>query len=251
MYNLEVMYTLKNKDIGTGYNAGVRESYKNDYEFNRWFIRSRNRAEYTMTYQAISERLKETNFSTALELGPGPGTWTRLLHRKNQNAELQLVDISEAMKEQFELEMRELPNVTYTVTDIMEYAPSEPYELFFSSRAVEYLDDKPGFFKKLGTFVKAGGNGMIVTKNPYHGIRKSGLDAHQGQIPMPEMKRMLEDNGFVDVAFYPAVVRIPILSRLTSEVAEYILEKNLNQQLNINATNRTIESYVVTFTKPA
>lgn len=244
------MYTLQNTDIARSYNKSITGGkYVNDYEFNRWFIRARNRAEYAMTYSSIKQHVANISFKRCLELGPGPGTWTRLVYRANPAAQFDLVDISEAMKEQFELEMRSLPNVNYHVSDIMQYQTAQTYDLFFSSRAVEYFDDKPAFFKKLATLIAPQGAGVIVTKNPYHGIRKDTGAAHQGQIPMPEMKRMLEANGFIDVQFYPVVIRLPIVSRFTSEPAEYLFERRINQPLDINATNRTVESYLVKFKK--
>lgn len=244
------MYTTQNADIAAQYNASITTGrYESDYEFNRWFIRARNRAEYAMTYQAIDHHVATQSFTRCLELGPGPGTWTRVLFRRQPNAQYQLVDISEAMREQFRLSMRASERVTYDVSDIMDYAASEPFTYFFSSRAVEYLDDKPAFFTKLSGLMATGAAGAILTKNPYHGVRKSKKAAHQGQIAMPAMRKYLEDNGFRDITFYPVVVRIPIISRLTSEVAEYLFARWHQRPLKEQRTNRTIESYLVTFTK--
>ncbi|MFW0871386.1 MAG: class I SAM-dependent methyltransferase [Patescibacteria group bacterium] len=241
---------MKNHNIKEFYNYLVDgETYRKDFEFNRWFIRARNRAEYAMTYIAIKAHTANLKFTNCLEVGPGPGTWTRLLYRTNPKAEFNLVDISEAMREQFYLEMRDLPNVKYRVQDVMEYNEDIQYDLFFSSRAVEYFDDKPEFFKKLSKLVVNKGRGVMVTKNPYHGVRKDKGEAHQGQIPMPKMKEMLEDNGFSNVRFYPAVIRIPIISRFTSELAEYLFEKRINREIDIHKINRIVESYIVTFTK--
>jgi trans-aconitate methyltransferase len=241
---------MENKEIKALYNTLVDgETYEKDFEFKRWFIRDRNRAEYAMTYMAIKQHVADLTFNTCLEVGPGPGTWTRLLYRVNQNATYELVDITEAMREQFMLEMRSLPNVHYHVADIMEFEVSQPFDLFFSSRAVEYFDNKPGFFKKLSSFVKNGGEGVIVTKNPYHGVRKSKEPQHQGQIAMVDMKKYLMDNGFSDITFYPAVIRIPIVSRFTSVLSEYIFAKRSGRPLAIEKTNRIVESYVVKFKK--
>ncbi|MCA9361425.1 methyltransferase domain-containing protein [Candidatus Kaiserbacteria bacterium] len=243
------MYTLKNKEVGTGYNDGIRGEYENDYEFKRWFIRSRNRAEYAMTYKAIKSALSDVNFDNCLEVGPGPGTWTRVVYKKNPKAQFHLVDISEAMKEQFELEMRILPTVQYEIGDIMDLNTTKEYDLFFSSRAVEYFDDKPAFFSKLTSLIKFGGHGVIVTKNPYHGIRKDKGVAHQGQIAMTDMSKHLSENGFSDIKFYATVRRIPIISRFTSELAEYLFEKGIDTELDIQKQNKTVESYTVVFSK--
>lgn len=242
---------MKNQNIKEFYNHLVDgETYEKDFEFKRWFIRARNRAEYAMTYLSIKQHTKGINFSRCLEIGPGPGTWTRLLYRANSEAVFDLVDISEAMKEQFRLEMRSLPNVHYHVSDVMQYQTEQTYDLFFSSRAIEYFDDKPAFFKKMQTLIAAGGTGVMVTKNPFHGIRKDKGAAHQGQIPMPDMKKYLSDNGFTDIKFYPAVRRIPIISRFTSEFSEYLFEKGIITPMQINKKYTTTESYIVVFKKP-
>ena len=244
------MYSLKNAEIGAGYDKGVTgEKYQSDYEFHRWFVRDRNRAEYYMTYLAIKRRLEGISFTNCLELGPGPGTWTRLIFRANPKANFDLVDISEEMRNQFQLEMRGGEKVHYQVSDIMTYAPQKQYDFFFSSRAVEYLDDKPGFFKKLNSFLGTGASGLIVTKNPFHGVRKSKKAAHQGQISMTDMEKLLRDNGFSDVHFYPAVIRLPIISRFTSALSEYIFHRRLDKEPKKTAINRTIESYIVAFRK--
>jgi ubiquinone/menaquinone biosynthesis C-methylase UbiE len=244
------MYTVKNEEIGAGYNRVIEKGeYENDYEFNRWNIRARNRAEYAMTYRSIKEHAKGLSFQKCLELGPGPGTWTRVIFRVNPEAYFDLVDVSEAMRTQFRLEMRGGERVNYMVSDIMKYSPTNSYDLFFSSRAVEYLDDKPAFFTKMATFIRPNGQGLIVTKNPFHGVRKSKEPIHQGQISMVEMKNYLSSNGFVDINFYPAVIRIPIVSRFTSVLSEYIFAKRSGRPLAIEKTNRIVESYVVKFKK--
>ncbi len=244
------MFSLKNADIKAGYDRGVKGGkYQNDYEFNRWFVRDRNRAEYYMTYLAIKRRLEGISFNSCLELGPGPGTWTRLLFRANREAEFDLVDISEEMRNQFKREMRGGERVNYHVSDIMSYEPNQQYDFFFSSRAVEYLDDKPAFFKKLAGLLSSGARGIIVTKNPFHGVRKSKKAAHQGMIAMTNMEKLLRDNGFSDVHFYPAVIRLPIISRFTSKISEIIFHRRIDRELNRQAINRTTESYIVSFRK--
>ncbi|MAZ30045.1 hypothetical protein CL655_02050 [bacterium] len=242
------MSKLPNAAIAEQYNQAMADKYQNDYEFNRWFIRARNRAEYAMTYQAIKHHLQPLRYTRCLELGPGPGTWTRLLYRHNPTATYQLVDISEAMREQFTLEMRTLPNVTYTLSDIAQFESAERFDIFFSSRAIEYLDDKPAFFAQLKTLLKPGSTGVVITKNPYHGIRKSKKATHQGQLTIETMHQSLREHGFTDISSYPVVVRIPLMSRLTSEVAEYFFKQWYTEPLAPAAKHRLIESYITVFT---
>lgn len=244
------MYSVSNKEIGENYNKTItRGRYENNYEFNRWFITPRHRAEYFMTYRAIEYHTKQVTFTECLELGPGPGTWTRVLFRSNTEGRFTLVDVSVEMQKQFLLEMRKVPNVSYFVSDFMQFSCNNKFDYFFSSRAVEYLDDKNAFFQKLSSVITEGGSGAIVTKNPLQGVRKTKEAMHQGQITMPEMKRYLSESGFTDIKFFPVVIRVPIVSRFTSRPAEYIFEKYFNKQLAIQKTNRVIESYIVTFQK--
>ena len=95
-----------NREIRGYYDEVVPGTFRGDYEFERWFRRGLSRSEYFMTYSSIKFHCETVRFSRCLEIGPGPGTWTRVLFKMNSSAEFDLVDISEEMKAQFHSEMR-------------------------------------------------------------------------------------------------------------------------------------------------
>lgn len=240
---------LLNRKIKELYKDVIPGRYQNNYEFNRWFNSALDRLDYFMMHSAIQHHLSNVTFESCLEFGPGPGTWTRLLYRQNPKAKLDLVDISEEMKGQFELEMRTKENVNYHLIDVMDFRPNAPYDFFFSSRAIEYLEDKKGFLEKLkNDFLRPGGQGVIVTKNPLFNPWRQKKDKrfqHQGQIAPMEMAKMLQEAGFMDIVIYPVIIRM-VWDRFSLKFSEKkfceIYDKPLNDK-NLLIT----ESYLIVF----
>ncbi len=242
---------IKNEEIKLLYNRSVNKKYLGDYEFNRWFTTQSRRTDFFMTYSAIKLRLENINFERCLELGPGPGTWTRMLFRKNPKAFFDLVDISIEMQHQFQLEMRGGENIQYFVKDIMNFKPNNKYDLFFSSRAIEYLANKKSFFNKLYKWMNFNSRGILITKNPKFGFRKKKIipKQHTGQINQEKIRKVLSEAGFSEIKIYPVIVRIPILNRLGTYFPEKLFKKIYTREISNNLMSKLFESYLVTFTK--
>lgn len=241
-----------NQEIKKLYDCSVGEKYQNDYEFRRWFLTDRLRLDYAMTRTALARHLRDVQFSSCLEFGPGSGIFTATVFRRNPEAHFDLIDISEAMKKQFELEMRQSPNVNYLVDDIMTHDfGAQTYDLFYSVRAVEYVDDKAGLFKKMCTLINPGGRGIIVTKNPYYGSAERGTSArwqHTGALSPRDMAHALESAGCINVRMYPVVVRLPIIERFTLRFTEKYFQRAYQKPFS-ESVSRFVESYIVTFEK--
>jgi len=221
------MKDLTGEAVRAHYDTDIESKYGNEYEFNRWFKQARTWLDYYMTHRAISHHLKSLSFNSCFELGPGPGTWSKLLYRHNPNAQFDLLDISDAMKQQFALEMRAQSNVTYTVSDFLEYTPREKqYDLFFSSRALEYLPNKEEAVEKIAHLVKPGGTSIIITKNPHaFTLRKKHTKAfHTGQLSTHNLTRLLNNVGFENIEIYPVIVRLPLIDRLTLRLSRKLFE---------------------------
>jgi trans-aconitate methyltransferase len=238
-----------NKEIKELYNQNISEVYKNQYEFKRWFSSHRLTLDYSMMYRKILFTVTNMTFESCFELGPGPGTWTRILFKKNPSADYTLVDISEEMRMQFKLEMRSgNSNVSYEISDFLDYQTDKKFDLFFSSRAVEYIKPFEEVVKKIKFLLRDRGAGVIVTKNPkYFKFGKDKRSQHQNQISPERMKLLLEQNGFTNIVFSPCIVRIAVVDRLSTYFSEYIFKKSLsskNQKIS-----RFCESYIVTFVK--
>ncbi len=242
---------FENAKIKNLYNKQIKEKYKDNYELKRWFSTSRLRLDYFMTYNSINNRLQEINYSNCIEFGPGPGTWTRLLYRNNVDANFDLIDISKEMKNQFALEMREKDNINYFVSDINEYKFTKKYDLFFSSRAVEYVEDKNKLFKKIYDILDEGGKGVIITKNPEFGIFrkiKSKKWHHKKQIRIKDFDTALSKLGFKDIKTYPVIVRISFIDRFFINLSEFVYKKVFNKKITKSILPFT-ESYLIAFKK--
>jgi ubiquinone/menaquinone biosynthesis C-methylase UbiE len=242
---------IENKKIRKMYNQQIVEKYSNNYEFNRWFKTSRLSLDYFMTYKSINYHLNDLEYNNYLEFGPGPGTWTRLFYRHNKEANFDLIDISEEMKKQFGLEMRSQDNVNYRLIDITKYDSDKKYDLFFSSRAIEYLEEKEVLLKKIFSFLRNGGQGMIITKNPHYGLFKKEKNKrwqHRGQLSADFLKDSLEKVGFSKVEIYPVIFRIPVIDRFTNYFSRLIFKKLYKKKISKRFLF-LIESYIIKFHK--
>jgi SAM-dependent methyltransferase len=242
---------VTNKDVKNLYDTCMEKDYAGEYEYNRWFSSNRLIADYKMTHEAISHHVRDINYSKCFELGPGPGTWTRILYRNNKNTLFTLMDISEAMKNQFLLEMRNVKNVDYKVADFIKADNLEKHDFFFSSRAIEYIEDLDKLFQNIDVLLEENGTGVIITKNPDHFVLKQiifGVNKkqnHRDQIHIEEIKTKLLDNNFSSVAFFPCVIRIPIIDRFTLFFSNKLFKKIFRRK--VEKVSRFAESYVVVF----
>jgi trans-aconitate methyltransferase len=242
----------RNSEIRDLYNSSINTAYGNNYEFLRWFSSFRLVMDYFMMNKIVSHHIAKTSFSSYLELGPGPGTWTRLAFRVNPQASFDLVDISKEMFNQFKLEMRESENVNYHVEDFSDFNSDKAHDLFFSSRAIEYIEQPEVILKKAHSLLSAEGEGIILTKNPDYFrlaklMGKKDKTRHQHQIHPDQMRSMLSEIGFKDVKVFPGIVRVPLLDRLTTKLSKRIFEKSY--QTEVYNVSRLSECYVVTFKK--
>ena len=249
--------TFSNNDVRKFYDSQISEKFDNEYEFRRWHKDPQDRSDYFTIHESIARRIIGVKFADYFELGPGPGTWTTLFYRANPNAAFTLVDISKEMSNQYSLEMRTLPNVEYIVSDLLDFKESKKIDLFFSSRALEYIEDKKAAIKKISELMRPGAQGYIITKNPERGLKRrvDSRPLHQGQISFKELKQLLSENGFSHIEAYPSVVRMPA-GRLFPSWARTLFGEMLYRHYankkfseSMSWLSRITESYIVTFVK--
>lgn len=226
------MVELDTDYVKSRYGTEIGKKYSGHYEFNRWFINKRAWMDYCMTYRSILHHTQNVGFETCFELGPGPGTWTRLLYRSNPNAEFTLLDISSEMKKQFYLEMRSCENISYKIGNFMEYDYDRKYDLFFSSRAFEYLPDKEDAIRRIGGLLNTGGICIIATKNPELLALKSNRrdKLHSAQISASEFRALLGKFGFSSVRVFPVVARLPIMDRFVLRLSMRAFERSYKRE---------------------
>lgn len=241
---------MNNKEIKCVFNSKAKSKYNGHYEFNRWFKTKTAQAGYEMTLNSINFHLEgHLACRNLLELGPGPGTWTKTLLSKNKFT-ADLIDISGEMLRQAKENLREYGGINYFESDFLDFNSAITYDLFFSSRALEYLLDKKAAVIKISRLLRSDGFGFIITKTPKYffnkllGRKESAL--HRSQISPNLLISLLRDNGFKDIKAYPVTISIPFFkSAKLNKFAHNLFYKH---QLNF-ISGLFSESYCVKFTK--
>jgi len=233
------------------YGSAVSERWGEDYETRRWSSTPYFRSQYVMTKATIDRALQRRSWRRALELGPGPGTWTKLLLEQEPSAEYTLVDISAYMQEQFLENVGEHRNVTYRLLDFESYVPEGNYDLFFSIRAIDYLSNKDQAIKKIAQLLNSDGLGLIIAKMG-HPWKKKILGQktawqHQHKITPQQLVSLLKEYGCRIETVRPAVVHIPVIGRILW--LNHLLWRVLSR-IPLGWWSRWLcESYVVVFQK--
>ena len=223
-----------------------------DYEFNRWFSERGQRENYHAMREAIQHHLRDIPFGRCLEVGCGPGTWTRVLREARPLASFTLVDLSKVMLGKARENLGD-DGFTYVAGDFLAVRVDRKFDFFFSSRAIEYVPDQPLFVRKVGELLLPGGRVLIVTKNPHHlsrrleGLVRSPNVVHSGQIAYSDLIGLLQESGFRDVKAFPCVVTFPPV-RKSFWLSRKIWERIYRQEMR-PGWSLLVESYIVRFTK--
>jgi len=232
----------------------VREEFDSlaeDYEFKRWFS---DRGQWE-NYRAMRETLRQhlpTQVMHCLEVGCGPGTWTRFFLQLHPNARFTLVDISPEMLSQAKLSLGLRKNITYVQGDFLTAELPAGHDFFFSSRAVEYVQDKGAFCRRIHGLLAEGGKGIIVTKNPEmlsrrleRLLRRPISDVHSGRIGPHQLRSAMKAAGFRDIKVYPCVVSFPP-GRKSFSLSRVLWRRMHSKELS-QRWSWLAESYLLTF----
>lgn len=207
---------LQHGDVKRHYDTGV--SKETSYEYSRWFSSPARKAGYDMQKDFLEKYIKRENpkFSSYLEVGPGPGTWTKIFFNYRDDAQYTLVELSDEMSKKLKEEFARQGHVTVHTTDFMEFDFEKKYDFFFSSRALEYFEDKEAFVEKVFSLLSSGSSGLIITKTPHykrlHLTGRTPSPLHAGQIDDRELASLLKKAGFYEVQIYPVSFVFPILN---------------------------------------
>jgi len=241
---------MNTKEVKQAYDHTVKHAFGGEYEYHRWHKSPILRAGFAMTKKTIEQLTDSLRINRAFELGPGAGTWSKLLLGRHQGMRLDAVDISTEMLNLARQNLKHYEGVTLTEADFLTYQPTSSYDFFFSIRALEYFVDKEPVIQKISSLLASGGRGLIITKIPRYA--RSALrgrvvsELHQYQIAPRELGALLQKAGCADIAVYPAVLNVPVIvSPLMSRVLYALLG-----HMRLNMVNAFFaESYAITFTK--
>lgn len=244
---------IKPSDPKAFYDTVMPEKLGNDYEGARWRANPLLSAQYRMMTDVIT-RLINPNIrraSRVLEVGPGPGTWTKFFLEVNPTAQYTLVDISREMLAQAREKLSEHTNVSFTESDFLAFESVQPFDFFFSSRAIEYMLDKQVAVRKISSLLAPGAYGAVVTKMPkpfFDWARgRSSRTLHSAQIHPTTLSRLLRANGLTIREVRIATATVPLINSAT--LNEFVYRRLSRFPLFFPFT-LFAESYLVTFRKP-
>lgn len=246
--------TFVDQEVRQHFNRVAKEQHDGSYEDRRWNNNPRVKEQYRSTKAFIEGKVVPLikNAKHVMELGPGPGTWTRIIAASASEARFTLMDISSEMLERAHAG---LPESIVVETREGEFLATQTNDIegdfFFSSRALEYVNDKKIAVNKIDNMISSGGYGCIITKMPkpianlLSGRTPSAI--HQGQVNPKILAQIIREEGLINVRLYPVTFGVPLLS---SAFADKLAAKVFsNFQLNpISAF--FAESYGVIFQKP-
>lgn len=224
------------------------------YEDMRWNKDSRVRAQYQATKSFLTSRVVPllSEGDRVLELGAGPGTWTKVLASERPTLQITLTDISAEMLNRAVENLREITKPETIEGDFNSVVLEDgPYDFFFSSRAFEYISEKERAVDKIHTLLRSGGGGCITTKIPKplaHRLRGYAPSAlHGKQISPAQLKQYLSKKGFIQIQLYPVTVSAPFFK---SGFADKVLGRLISWMPLNPVTATFVESYGVLFKKP-
>lgn len=245
--------SMRGPDPREFYNNVVPEKVGCDYETARWRQSPLVAAQYAMTAETITlyaipvlQKVK-----SILEVGPGPGTWTKLLLRANPDARYTLVDISKKMIAQAQTALPENVSISFAESDLMAFSSTESFDGFFSSRAIEYMPDKKAAAEKIASLLASGATGMIITKTPkyfFDRLRGRHVSSLHGSQTAPcALANALLNAGLRITCIRTATATVPVLN---SPMLNYFAFRLLRRLPLVFPFTLFSESYCIVFKKP-
>lgn len=203
----------------TLHTQGVQEKYnstdRSTYEEGRWASSPVAKAGFTLTKEAIERFVLPHlgGMKEYLELGPGPGTWTKVIRPAIPTANIHLVDISSAMLASAQKNIGEDSSITFTESDFLKWTPTKAYDVFFSSRAIEYFPDKRPPLAIIAKALRTGGEAFLITKLPHYGrmklLGKKADVFHEGMVTPRTLTALFREMGMDVLDIRPVFVVVP------------------------------------------
>ena len=204
---------MNTEDVRSAYNKEDRTHY----EEQRWTSSPVAKSGYILTKEAIEKRVLPhlSEIKEYLEIGPGPGTWTRILLPALSDARIHLVDISRTMLDSAKKNLPPDSRYEFTESDFLAFTPERKYDILFSSRALEYFPDKDPVVATISQSLRRGGRAYLITKMPhYTRMKMLGKDPspfHSQQISPRALSEIFQRNEMIVLSVYPVYVVFPAL----------------------------------------
>jgi SAM-dependent methyltransferase len=197
------------------------------YKKERWEKNNIVKFDYYWTKQTLFDYLRPEKDDVVLEIGCGPGTWTKLV--LGSVKKLVAVDISSKMIKQAR---KNAPGAEFHICDAMDINLKQKFDKIFSVRMIEYVYKKEKFLRLLYSMLKPGGRLVIITKSRPCLWDITSRSEWQRKVNSSVMKKMLKSAGFCNVKYEPVSIRLPIFRRGVYE-ARIVSERYENAFLGI------------------
>lgn len=185
-----------------------------EYMSRRWQKSRVARWDFGVTRKTLLNDLRPRPSDRILEIGCGPGTWTREVAESCK--EVVAVDISENMITEAIRYTDGLPT-RFIHGDFLESSPPGRYDKIFSCRAIEYIPDRALLAEKIADLLAPGGRVVLITKTRFSlwrgrmrlvyrrapVLRQVGKMVGKGPEPDPHVRQYLPSPGQLATAFAP------------------------------------------------
>ncbi|MBI2543607.1 MAG: class I SAM-dependent methyltransferase [Candidatus Aenigmarchaeota archaeon] len=182
-----------------------------EYRFNQWEKSAIARFDYTLTRNILLRFLKLNKNDTVLEIGCGPGKWTKLISEKC--GKMVAVDISEEMINEAKRYCKN-KNVRFIHGDIAELNSNKKFDKIVAIRSIEYIPDKDKMFEKIMSLLKDNGKIVIITKSKpcLWGVTKKEKNFWQDKISPKRLSELCIKYGLSNITVKPVIIRLPIFA---------------------------------------
>jgi ubiquinone/menaquinone biosynthesis C-methylase UbiE len=218
-----------------------------EYSTETWFdTTARSSYAYSAAKYCLLKLLQTEERDNILEIGCGPGTWTRGVAERG--AQITAVDISSQM---IARARRFVPpyDVTFVHSDVLSFQAGRRFRRVFSSRAIEYVRDQQQLAHHLAGLVGDGGTLVLITKTRIslwrgrqwlrgararlrRATRRRGASTpihtdaaaefaggyYMQRLSPGYLAGMLRHAGFEDVTVHPCIVGLPILAGVEGDL---------------------------------
>ncbi len=182
------------------------------YGYKQWEKSEIARFDYNLTKNILLKFLKPTKEETILEVGCGPGRWTKLISERCKR--IVATDISKKMI----YEAKKYCNnksIQFIHGDIMKLSIKSKFDKIFAIRVLEYIKDKEGFLNRMDSLLKKNGKIVMITKSKpcLWDVTKKVKNFWQEKIPYKQLTNLLKKKSFHNITVKPVIIRLPIFTR--------------------------------------
>lgn len=182
-----------------------------DYRVNQWEKNSISKFDYALTKNVLLKYLKPNKNDYILEIGCGPGKWTKLLSERCKS--IVAIDISKAMVNQAKRYCRN-KNVSFINGDITKLNFDQKFDKILAVRSLEYIKDKNHLLNKIMHLLKHSGKIVIITKTKpcLWDMTKKVKNFWQNKISYSHLRKLCEKLDFINITIKPVIIRLPIFA---------------------------------------